>query len=287
MPVAADPTSALVSTDWLAEHLRAPDIRIVDASWYLPGDSRDPKAEYDERHIPGAVYFDIDDVADDQSDLPHMVPSAAKFSSRVRKLGLGDGNRIVVYDANGFWAAARVWWMFRLFGHEDVAVLDGGLGKWIEEDRDTESMTDSRTERHFTARQNNLLLRELEDIRGNITNKRETLIDVRSPARFRGEEQEPRPGVRQGHIPGSVNLHYGRLVAEDGRLRSREDLAALFAEIGVDPSAAIAMTCGSGVTACIGALALYELGNRQVAVYDGSWTEWGGRPDTPVVRPAS
>lgn len=274
--------NALVSTRWLAEHLDAPDIRVVDATYTLPTMNRDPRAEYEEAHIPGAVFFDIDDVADDKSDLPHMVPDAAKFSSRVRKLGLGDGVRIVCYDNNRFSASARVWWMFRLFGHGDVVVLDGGLGKWRAEGRAVDDHVVMPTERHFTARQNNLLYRDLDQIRAHVVDPTEQLVDARAAGRFRGEEVEPRAGMRAGHIPHSLNVPYADLIAPDGTFLPIDMLQQHFAEAGVDPRKPIATTCGSGVTACTLALALYQLGQPDVAVYDGSWTEWGGRADTPI-----
>lgn len=276
--------SALVSAEWLSGHLQAPDIRLVDATWFLPAIDRDPKAEFTDNHIPGAVFFDIEDIADDQSPLPHMVPSAAKFASRVRKLGLGDGNRIIIYDNNRLCASARVWWMFRLFGHNDVAVLDGGLTAWIDSGLPLDSFPKQSTERHFTPRMNNILLRDLDAIRANITTKREQLVDVRSAGRFTGVEPEPRPELRQGHIPNSVNLPFGSLLDENGKIKDRNVLLQIFGDAGVDLDKPITTTCGSGVTAAIAALALFELGVQRVAVYDGSWSEWGGRPDTPVAR---
>ncbi|MGI9490323.1 MAG: 3-mercaptopyruvate sulfurtransferase [Geminicoccaceae bacterium] len=274
--------NVLVTASWLAQHLNAPDVRVVDATYTLPTLNRNPRAEYDEAHIPGAVFFDIDDVADDASDLPHMVPDAAKFSSRVRKLGLGDGVRIVVYDNNRFSASARVWWMFRLFGHDDVVVLDGGLNKWRADGHPVDDRSVTPTERHFTARQNNLLYRDIDQIRDHVVNPSEQLVDARSAGRFRGEEAEPRPGQRAGHIPHSLNLPFADLIAPDGTFLPTEDLWQRFAEAGVDPKKPIATTCGSGVTACTLALALYQLGVPDVAIYDGSWTEWGGRADTPI-----
>ena len=274
--------NALVDTDWLARHRTAPDVRIVDATYVAPGMDRDPLAEYRDAHIPGAVYFDIDDIADQASDLPHMVPSAAGFSSKVRKLGLGDGVRIVVYDNNRFSASARVWWMFRLFGHEDVSVLDGGLGKWRAEGHPVDDLPVTPSERHFTARQNNLLYRDLDQIRAHVVNPVEQLVDARSAGRFHGREEEPRAGARAGHIPQSLNLPYTDLIAPDGTLMPADRLRARFAEAGIDPQQPIATTCGSGVTACTLALALFQLGVPDVAVYDGSWTEWGGRGDTPI-----
>ncbi|TVQ32996.1 MAG: 3-mercaptopyruvate sulfurtransferase [Geminicoccaceae bacterium] len=276
-------TSALVSTAWLHDHLQSPDVRIVDATYCLPHLGRNPKAEFEDAHIPGAVFFDIDDVADDKNPLPHMVPSAAKFAARVRRMGLGDGSRIVVYDSNRFCASARVWWMFRLFGHPDVTVLDGGLAKWQAEGRPLDDFARVPTERHFTARQNTLLLRELDQMRRNLTGKAEQVVDARSAGRFAGVEPEPREGLRPGHIPGSRNLPFDRLIdPQTHTLLEKEALAQAFAEAGVDIHQPIATTCGSGVSAAVLNLALYELGRGEVALYDGSWTEWGGQPDTPV-----
>lgn len=278
----ADPSDALVSTEWLAERLKAPDVRVVDATWFLPNAGRDARAEYAAAHIPGAVFFDVDEIADTNSPLPHTVPSAEKFSARARRLGLGDGVKVVAYDNNKFVASARAWWMFRLFGHRDVAVLDGGLAKWLAEGRPVDDAPVRPAERHLTARQNNLLLRELDQVRTNLTAKREQLVDARAPGRFRGAEPEPRPGLRGGHVPGSVNLFYGDLVAGDGTLKPPRELARGFEAAGVDLDRPVVTTCGSGVSAAVLNLALYWLGRPDAALYDGSWTEWASQPDTPV-----
>ncbi|HMR29771.1 MAG TPA: 3-mercaptopyruvate sulfurtransferase [Geminicoccaceae bacterium] len=280
MPV----SEALVSTEWLAGHLGSPDVRVVDATWYLPNQGRDAKAEHAAAHIPGAVYFDIDDIADDGSSLPHMLPSPAKFSSRVRKLGLGDGVRIVVYDANRFMASARVWWMFRLFGHGDVTVLDGGLGKWRAEDRPVDDRPVRPVERHFTARLNNMLVRDLDQMRANLARRMEQVVDVRSAGRFNATDPEPRPGLRAGHIPGSVNLPFSDLVAADATLNPRDVLQERVAQAGIDLERPIVTSCGSGVSAAVLSLALFTLGHPGAAVYDGSWSEWGSRTDTPIDR---
>jgi thiosulfate/3-mercaptopyruvate sulfurtransferase len=276
------PASPLVSTGWLAAHLDAPDIRIVDASWYLPQMQRDAKAEYAAAHIPGAVFFDIDEICDLDSPYPHMLPSPEKFSSRVRALGLGDGNRVVVYDGAGLFSAARVWWMFRVMGHEDVVVLDGGLKKWKAEGRPTDDRVPRHSTRHFTARRNAGLIRDRDAMLRNIDTCAEQVLDARSAGRFKGTEPEPRPGLRGGHIPGSFNLPAGELVAADGTMKTPDELKALFAKAGIDISRPVVTTCGSGVTASILALGLAVLGNPQVPVYDGSWAEWGAIRELPA-----
>lgn len=276
---------ALVSTDWLAAHLDAPDVRVVDGSWYLPAANRDPKAEFAAEHIPGAVYFDIDEIADTSSPLPHTVPSPEKFSARVRKLGLGDGVRIVVYDGMNLFSAARVWWMFRYFGHEDVAVLNGGLPKWKKEGRPVATLPTPPRERHFTARVNTMIFRDIDQIKRNLETHKEQVLDARAAERFAGTAPEPRQGLRSGHIPGSLNLPVSDLLdPESGTLLPADALRARFDAAGVDMAKPVTTTCGSGVTACVLALGLNLLGHRDVAVYDGSWTEWGGRDDTPIER---
>jgi thiosulfate/3-mercaptopyruvate sulfurtransferase len=272
----------LVDTAWLAAHLDAPDVKVADATWFLPTMARDVRQEYAAAHIPGAVFFDIDDIADEASPLPHMLPDPVKFSSRMRRLGLGDGTRIVLYDNNKYSASARAWWMLRLFGHPDVAVLDGGLAKWRAEGRPVTDEPVTPKEAHFTARQNNLLVRDLEQMRANLLSRREQVVDARSRGRFAATEPEPRAGLRGGHIPGSINLPYEHLYRPDGTLVPPADMKAVFERAGVDLTKPVVTTCGSGVTASVLALGLHLLGHRQVAVYDGSWTEWGGRDDTPI-----
>lgn len=275
-------THPLVSTEWLATHLQAPDIRIIDASWYMPAANRDPRAEYRQAHIPGAVFFDIDEIADTTSAFPHMLAPPEKFASRVRKLGIGDGHRIVVYDGTGLFSAARVWWNFRAMGHEDVFVLDGGLPKWKAENRPLEDMPPIPRDRHFSPRPNHSLIRTAADMQANLTTRREQVVDARSPARFSAQEPEPRPGVRGGHIPGAVNIHYARLLNTDGTMRQRTELEAIFSAAGIDTTRQVAATCGSGVTAAIVALALRVVGAPDAAIYDGSWSEWGSRQDLPL-----
>jgi thiosulfate/3-mercaptopyruvate sulfurtransferase len=274
--------NALIDTASLAAQLGAPDLKVVDATWFLPTLARDAKEEYAKAHLPGAVYLDIDEVADEASPLPHMLPDPVKFSSRVRRLGLGDGTRIVIYDNNRYSASARAWWMFRLFGHPDVAVLDGGLAKWRAEGRPVTDEPVVPRQAHFTARQNHLLVRELEQMRANLLSRREQVVDARARGRFAGTEPEPRQGLRSGHIPGSLSLPHLELIGADGTLLPEGELRARFAAAGVDLDRPIVTTCGSGVTAGAVALALYQLGREDVAVYDGSWSEWGARSDTPV-----
>lgn len=273
---------ALVSTAWLAEHLRDPDLRVVDGTYFLPNVPRDPNAEFLERHIPGAVRFDIDDIKNHGNPLPHMLPSPAEFARKVGALGLGDGARIVAYNADGASAAARVWWMFRVFGHDEVAVLDGGLPKWRAEGRPIDGGAAKPRPTTFTPRFRRALVRGLDEVRADLESGRAAVADARSAGRFSGAEPEIRPGLKSGHMPGAKNLPYADILAADGTYMPRAEIARRFAAAGIDPKKPITTSCGSGVTACILALGLFLTGKQDVAVYDGSWTEWGGRDDTPV-----
>lgn len=275
-------TYPLVSTQWLADRLNAPDVRVVDASWYLPQDNRDPRAEYRAAHIPGAVFFDLDDIVDTASPYPHMLPPSEKFSSRVGKLGLGDGNRIIVYDGGGVRSAARVWWMFKVFGCRDVAVLDGGFHKWRAEGRPVEDLPPLPRDRHFTARRHSEWIRGLDDMRRNVISGEAQVVDARSAGRFAGTEPEPRPGLKSGHIPGAFNVPNGALFDAEGCFLPPDKLRSVFEEAGVDLTKPIITSCGSGITAANLFLALTLIGVRDMALYDGSWAEWGAQEDTPT-----
>jgi thiosulfate/3-mercaptopyruvate sulfurtransferase len=277
-----DDPKTLVSTDWLAKHLKDPDLRILDASWYLPDADRDAKAEYDAAHIPGARYFDIDDISDARSELPHMAPPVEKFMSRLRAMGVGDGHQVIVYDGDGLLSAARVWWLFRLMGQENVAVLDGGLPKWVAEGHPTEDMPPIARDRHMTVRFQNQLVRDVTQVAQASKLQDPQIVDARSAARFRGDAPEPRAGLRAGHIPNARNLPYGTLLNDDKTMKDEAALRAAFEEAGVDLDRPVITSCGSGVTAAILALALERLGHRDWALYDGSWAEWGAFPTVPV-----
>ena len=275
-------TSPIVSTDWLAEHLDAPDLRVLDASWYLPGSDRDARAEYEDGHIPGARFFDIDEISDAKSDLPHMAPPVEKFMSRMRAMGVGDGHRVVVYDGAGLFSAARVWWLFRHMGKTDVAVLDGGLPKWLAEGRAVEDMPPVVRDRHMTARRDAGLVKDVTQVAAASKLGTAQIVDARAADRFRGEAPEPRPGLCAGHIPGSRNVPFTMLLNDDQTLKSDDALRAVFEDAGVDLTRPIITSCGSGVTAAVLSLALEKIGHRNHALYDGSWAEWGAYDDLKV-----
>ena len=274
--------NALVDTAWLAEHLTDPDLVVLDGSWYLPAMKRNARVEYEAEHIPGAQFFDIDAIADRSTDLPHMLPSPEEFASAVGALGVGGGDLVVVYDGAGILSAPRVWWTFRVFGHERIRVLAGGLPQWKREGRPIETTVRAPKRKTFTPRYRPELVRSLAEMRSNVDRQTEQVIDARSRGRFLGTEPEPRPGLKGGHIPGSKSVPFGEIVKE-GALLDLESLRIAF-EKEIDLDRPITASCGSGLTASILALGLHQLGREDVAVYDGSWSEWGSRDDTPIEK---
>jgi thiosulfate/3-mercaptopyruvate sulfurtransferase len=274
---------ALVSTGWLAAHLGDPHVRIVDASFKLPGIVPTARQDYDSAHIPGAVFFDIDDIAQPGTSLPHMIPPPELFARKMEALGIGDDDRVVAYDSAGLSSAGRAWWMLRLFGHHGVAILDGGLPKWRADGRPTNTAVPSPPQRHFTAVFDPSLVRDKKALLENLSAHAEQVVDARSSGRFDGTAEETRPGLRRGHIPGSRNLPYDRVTGQNTReLRNPEELTMIFRSAGVRLDRPIVTSCGSGVTACALAFALHLIGHSGAAVYDGSWSEWGLPGDTPV-----
>lgn len=270
-----DDPKTLVSTEWLEQHLSDPDLRILDGSWYLPAMNRDARAEYNAAHIPGARFFDIDDISDRRSDLPHTAPPPEKFISRMRAMGVGDGHQVVVYDGIGLFSAARVWWTFRLMGKTDIAVLDGGFPKWQAEGRPTEDLPPVLRDRHMTVSRQAHLIKDVTQVAAASKLRDREIIDARPAGRFRGEEPEPRPGLRMGHIPGAKSVPVSSLVSEDGTMKGVDELRHLFEAAGVDLKKPAITSCGSGVTAAAINLALERIGMRDHSLYDGSWAEWG------------
>jgi thiosulfate/3-mercaptopyruvate sulfurtransferase len=278
------PEGPLVSTGWLADHLGDPGLRILDATWRMPADQADPKGDFGRERIPGAAFFDIDAIADHSTGLPHMAPSEADFSAAAGALGIGDGDTVVIYDQLGVFSAPRAWWTFRLFGHDRVFVLDGGLPKWRAEGRPLDNGPAVSPEpARFTARKRPELVRDLEQVRAMLEAGAQ-VVDARGGARFRGEAPEPRASLRGGHMPGALNLPFGDLFESGGVLAGPDALASRYRAAGLDLDRPVTATCGSGLTAAILALGLARLGHWDASVYDGSWTEWGGRSDTPVVK---
>jgi thiosulfate/3-mercaptopyruvate sulfurtransferase len=283
MPGSAE--RSLVDTDWLAQHLDDAGVRIVDATWHMPAVGRAGREDFEAGHIPGAVFWDIDAVADARSPLPHMLPEAADFARHMEGFRIGDGTQVVIYDAYGLMTAARPWWMLRYFGHDRVAVLDGGMPKWRAGNRtvETGAAPAPAAGARFTPRPRPDMVHALDQVRGIVAEGAGQVLDARSAGRFAGTEPEPRPNCRSGHIPGSLSLPFGQLLDPETKcVRPPDALRAVFAQAGVDPARPVTTTCGSGVTACALALGLHLTGHDEVAVYDGSWSEWGGRTDTPV-----
>ena len=272
---------SLVSTDWLASELGASDLRIVDASYHLASAGRDACAEYEAGHLPGAVFMDLAQLVDKDAAVENTLPGAEKFASRMQALGLGDGSRIVLYDNSDIKSSARAWFMLKLFGAHHVALLDGGMAKWVAEGRPLEQGSRSLRHRHFTAWSDKSRLRDKAQVLANIDSREEQLLDARGAARFSGEEPDPRPAIACGHIPGARNLPFGAMFNPDGTWKDKPALRAAFEGAGIDLSRPVITSCGSGVTACVLAFGMHLIGKDDVALYDGSWTEWGADPALP------
>jgi thiosulfate/3-mercaptopyruvate sulfurtransferase len=276
-------SALLVSAEWLKEHLGDPKVKVVDASWYLPAQKRDAKAEYRTGHIPSAVYFDIDSIADKTTGLPHMLPDAATFAPAAGALGLSETDTIVVYDGMGLFSAPRVWWTLKTFGAKDVRVLDGGLPAWDKAGFAKEAGEAKSKPARFKANFAPENVRDFDAVRDAVANGM-TVVDARSGPRFRGEEPEPRAGVQPGHMPGARNVHYAALADSEGRLVAPRKIQKVFEDAKVDLSSPVITTCGSGITAATLLFALANIGKDDVAVYDGSWADWGSRPGAPIAK---
>ncbi|MGB0633999.1 MAG: 3-mercaptopyruvate sulfurtransferase [Paracoccaceae bacterium] len=277
-----DNSNTLISTDWLAFNLKNPNVRIIDASWYLPDMKRNPREEYDKAHIPGARFFDIDEICDLQSKLPHMVPSPEKFVSRIRAMGIGDKHKIVIYDGAGLFSAARVWWLFKLMGKAEVSVLDGGFPKWLNDGYPSDNQPVFMRDQHMTTDFHEALVKNVTQVSAASKLGDHEILDARGPGRFAGKDPEPRKGLRAGHIPGSKNIHYKDLLNDDGTMKDKHSLFNTFKNAKVDFKKPIITTCGSGVTAAIISLALEIIGQKNHSLYDGSWTEWGQFDQLPI-----
>jgi thiosulfate/3-mercaptopyruvate sulfurtransferase len=272
----------LVTTGWLADNLSDPDLRVLDGSWHLPTEDRDALTEFHSNHISGAQFFDIDGISDKASDLPHMIPPATQFEQQIAEMGISNNDQVVVYDSHGLFSAARVWWLFKAFGLDNIAVLDGGLPKWIAEGRSTRSDVSAPASGAVSAKLNDNIVRSAADVHQASTSASAQIIDARPAPRFKGEVPEPRAGLRSGHIPNSVNVFFKSVLNSDGTLKSDDDLKAVFHAQGIDLGQPIITSCGSGVTASVLALALQKIGHTNHALYDGSWSEWGALHDYPV-----
>ena len=273
---------SLVSTSWLVDHLDDPKVKIIDGSWHLPTTGRDGHKEYLNMHIPGAVYFNIDKISDSSSTLPHMMPSLKIFNSKISEMGISNSHNVIIYDSEGLFSAPRVWWMFRTFGHKNVSVMTGGFKSWINENKPVSDNLPKISKGDFSGDLDLNMIRSLNDIKNNIVNNTELVIDARATNRFDGSEAEFRPGVRSGHIPKSFNLPYNKLINDDGTFISNSELINIFNTIGATKEQPVITTCGSGITACILGLGLHLIGRDNWTVYDGSWTEWGSNKDVDI-----
>lgn len=275
---------SLVTTSWLVKNIDDPNIRIFDSSWHMPNAGRDAEAEYNAIHIPGALFFDVDEIADTDSALPHMMPSEEKMASRLRSFGVTNTNHIIIYDNSGGLSAARGWYMFKTFGHKNVSILDGGLAKWVADGHAVNDDIPVFSTSHYTAFKDKNATRTVEQLIENVSTEKEQVVDARSNGRFLGTEAEPRAGLKSGHIPGSFNVPFNTLFNDDKTFKSPADLKQIFLNSGVDLEKPLVTSCGSGMTACGLLFALELIGQKNKSLYDGSWTEWGAHPDTPVVK---